>query len=301
MQQSVKEERWRYIGGSDIPIIMGLSPFKSRYDLLLEKAQISQSEFDGNEYTEYGDVMEAKIRDYVNRHVEGKPFIESKVIDGIYRYHADGFNGDTVLEIKTTSQVHKNVNDYMLYLVQLLTGMKLNNVKSGILAVYERPKDFSEELDPARLQLFEIDIDDYKQTIDEIHKAVELFEQDLDRIKADPFLTEQDLLPDTVKDLGNKIVAMEDQIALLKQMQEQYDALKADMFKAMTDNAISKWVTPNGFKFTLVQAGADKTVDTFDEKGFKKDHPDLHALYTKQTTKKGRAGYLLVTAPKETK
>ena len=37
MQDSVKQDRDRYIGGSDIPV-MEMSPVKSRYDLLLEKA-----------------------------------------------------------------------------------------------------------------------------------------------------------------------------------------------------------------------------------------------------------------------
>ena len=39
MQETVKQDRDKYIGGSDIPIIMNLSPFKRRYDLLLEKAK----------------------------------------------------------------------------------------------------------------------------------------------------------------------------------------------------------------------------------------------------------------------
>ena len=37
---TVRDERWRYIGGSDIPAIMGISPFKTRFQLLQEKAQI---------------------------------------------------------------------------------------------------------------------------------------------------------------------------------------------------------------------------------------------------------------------
>ena len=67
MQKSVNEDRDKYIGGSDIPIIMGISPFKTRFDLLLEKAGLKENDFTGNEYTEYGNVMESKIRDYVNK------------------------------------------------------------------------------------------------------------------------------------------------------------------------------------------------------------------------------------------
>ena len=51
MQASVKQDRDKFIGGSDIPIIMELSPFKSRYDLLLEKAGLKDDTFSGNIYT----------------------------------------------------------------------------------------------------------------------------------------------------------------------------------------------------------------------------------------------------------
>lgn len=40
MQETVKQDRDKYIGGSDIPVIMNLSPYKTRFDLLLEKATI---------------------------------------------------------------------------------------------------------------------------------------------------------------------------------------------------------------------------------------------------------------------
>ena len=66
MQESVKQDREKFIGGSDIPIIMELSPFKSRFDLLLEKAGYKKNDFDGNVFTEYGNKMESKIRDHIN-------------------------------------------------------------------------------------------------------------------------------------------------------------------------------------------------------------------------------------------
>ena len=50
--KNVTENRYKYIGGSDIPIIMGISTFKKRFDLLLEKAQLKTDDFQGNEYTD---------------------------------------------------------------------------------------------------------------------------------------------------------------------------------------------------------------------------------------------------------
>ena len=43
MQQTVSKNREKYIGGSDVPIIMNISQFKTRYQLLLEKALIANN------------------------------------------------------------------------------------------------------------------------------------------------------------------------------------------------------------------------------------------------------------------
>ena len=63
-----------------------------------------------------------------------------------------------------------------------------------MLAVYERPKDFSTELEEKRLQVFEIDINDYKDLVNEIDVEVERFMKDLERIKNNPLLTENDFI-----------------------------------------------------------------------------------------------------------
>ena len=172
--QNVTIDRDKYIGGSDIPIIMGISPFKTRFDLLLEKAGLKENDFNGNEYTEYGNILEPKIRDYINNQCLSKKIYkeDKKIIDDI-RCHVDGFNGETVLEIKTTSQVHDNVDDYKIYLVQLLFYMQYMNVDKGLLAVYERPDDFNEEFDENRLKTYYISIDNYKEMIEQINKAVD--------------------------------------------------------------------------------------------------------------------------------
>ena len=62
MEYDVTIDRDKYIGGSDIPATMGISPFKTRWDLLQEKAGLKADEFTGNQYTEYGKIMEPQIR-----------------------------------------------------------------------------------------------------------------------------------------------------------------------------------------------------------------------------------------------
>ena len=152
MQASVSKDRDKYIGGSDIPIIMGISPFKKRYDLLLEKSGLKENDFTGNKYTEYGNIMESKIRDFINNDEFYKTqyhgdFVEDKKIVGNIRCHVDGYNGKMILEIKTTSQIHENVDDYNVYLVQLLFYMQNYKIDKGVLAVYERPEEIDGNYD----------------------------------------------------------------------------------------------------------------------------------------------------------
>lgn len=190
--QDVRTDRNKYIGGSDIPTIMNINPFKKRFDLLLEKAELLENEFDGNIYTEYGNVLEPKIRKYINK-LRNTNYIEYKKIDGNIRCHLDGFNDVSVLEIKTTSQIRKKVSSYKKYLVQLLFYMQQTKVEKGLLAVYERPKDFSEEFQEDRLQMFDIDIKDYYELLKDINNALKKFMEDLEKIKENPFIEEWEL------------------------------------------------------------------------------------------------------------
>ena len=63
---TVKTDRNLYTGGSDVSAIMGLSPFKTRWDLLQEKAEIKPIEQISNPYIEYGNTLEPLVRDYIN-------------------------------------------------------------------------------------------------------------------------------------------------------------------------------------------------------------------------------------------
>ena len=54
------------IGGSDIPTLLEINPFKDLYTLLLEKCKYKNVDFEDNDYTEYGKKIEPLIRDYLN-------------------------------------------------------------------------------------------------------------------------------------------------------------------------------------------------------------------------------------------
>lgn len=296
--QDVITDREKYIGGSDVPCIMGISPFKKRFDLLLEKAQLQDNDFKGNEYTEYGNVLEEKIRNFLNQGKK-KPYLEDCVIDGDLRYHSDGFDGKEVLEVKTTSKIHDDVNQYKVYLVQLLFGIQIHKVKKGKLAVYERPQDFNEEFDEARLKVYEIDIKDYKELIADINSAVDQFRIDLEKVKNNPFITEEELQPKEVIEISNKMLELQSKIHTLKQIEAQYDEFKENLYKFMSDYQIKSYDTLKGLKFTRVDATQDKvTIEKkFDEVAFKNDNPELYEKYLMDTKKevKGKKGYIRVT------
>ena len=301
--QAVTIDRDKYIGGSDIPIIMNLSPFKKRFDLLLEKAGLKENDFTGNEYTEYGNILEPKIRDFINEKYS-KNFVEYKKINGDIRCHLDGYDEDMeigVLEIKTTSQIHDNLDDYKVYLVQTLFYMQETNKNKGMLAVYHRPDDFNENFDKTRLSVYGIDINDYKDLLEQINKAVDKFRIDLEKVKENPFITEEELLPVDLTELSNKVVALENQLAEMKKIEAQAKDLKAQLKAAMEKSGTKTWETPNGTKITLVSDSEDKVVKKFNEKLFKDNNLDLWDEYSEEVIQKGKLGYVKITLPKEEK
>ena len=306
MQESVNQDRQKYIGGSDIPIIMELSPFKSRYDLLLEKAGYKVDEFKGNIYTDYGNALEPAIRDWINAsESKGDKFVESKRVreaegDELIgcRIHTDGENSDAILEIKTTGQVYEDVKDYKIYLVQLLYYMVLTGKPNGLLAVYERPEDLALEFDSRRLQTYQISIDDYKDVVDEIKGAIERFIIDLAKVKANPFITESELLPAEIPDITSRILAFESQLDYLKKVEATVKAEKDRLKKAMEACNVKTFKTPNGYTITRVEDGVDSTKKAFNEKRFKESEPELYKQYLEDKLVKGKTGYILITPPK---
>lgn len=298
----VAEDRDKYIGGSDIPVIMGLSPFKTRWQLLLEKAGLEESTFKGNKYTEYGHIIEPKIREYINNIDETSArFVPSRLIHNDLRLHTDGFNGQAVLEIKSTSQIHENVEDYKIYLVQLLKYMEEHEVEFGILAVYKRPEDMSPEFDANRLQLFYIKKLDYEPLLAKVNHELCKFRVDLERLKENPLLSEHDFLPqsDELMALANQVAKFENQLASMKAIEHQLKDAKKQLYEQMVKHDVKSWTMPNGTKLTRVDEAPSSTkkVTEFDAEGLMRDKPELYHSYCRVVEKKinGKAGYVRIT------
>lgn len=297
----VSQDRDKYIGGSDLPVICGISKFKTRWQLLLEKAGLAENTFEGNPYTRYGHYIEPFIRDHINL-VYNTQFLPNRVINGDIRCHSDGFNGECVLEIKSTSHIFSTVDGYKVYLVQLVKYMEQNQVEKGILAVYDRPGDMSQEFDPKRLQVFEITLDDYKNLLDYVNREIDKFRTDLERLKENPLLSEQDFLPaGNLVALADKVAKLENKLAALKEIENQCKEAKNALYNEMLKRKVKSWTMPNGTKLTMVMEtpGSTKKVEEFDTEAFKADCPGIYQKYLKTVEKKtnGKAGYVRITIP----
>ena len=281
----------------DIPIILGISPYKTRYELLLEKAGLKEDDFEGNEYTEYGNTLEPKIREYINKEYKMN-FIEGKHIIDDIRCHTDGEDGNNVLEVKTTSQVHEKVDDYKIYLVQLLFYMQYTKKNNGWLAVYERPEDFNEEFDKNRLNVYSVFKEEYEDLLEQINQSVNQFRIDLQKLKENPFLTEEELMPVDLTSISNKIIMLEERLQEYKKIEQEQKELKEKLKEMMKEKNVKKWETPSGVKITLVEDGEDKLVRKFNEKLFKDNNLDLWEEYSEEVVQKGKSGYVKITLPK---
>lgn len=316
MQESVSQDREKFIGGSDIPIIMELSPFKSRFDLLLEKAGYKKNDFEGNVFTEYGNTMESKIREHVNSQlistfVEGKHIMDvpkdwNEHPNGMrIRCHTDGEIDDAILEIKTTAQVFDSLDDYQIYLVQILFYMAMTGKETGLLAVYKRPDDMDETFNADNLQIWEIHMTDHHALLDDIKNAVSRFLDDLQKVKSNPFITEDELLPAEIPEITKRIIAFEQQVSRMKELEKKIKDEKDRLKTAMERAGVKKWETPNGYKITLIPDSDDKVEqeESFNAERFMAEHPELVEQYTetKAVIKKGKKGFVRITSPKEDK
>ena len=296
----VSQDRDKYIGGSDIPVICGISKFTTRWHLLLQKAGLEERTFAGNRFTDYGHIIEPQIRDHINL-VYKTNFVPNRVINGDIRCHTDGFNGECVLEIKSTSDIYSSVDGYKTYLVQLVKYMEENEVEKGMLAVYDRPDNLNPVFDPQRLQIFEISLNDYRNLLNYVNREIDRFRDDLARLKENPLLTEQDFLPigNGLVAMANKVVAFEKQLASMKEIETQLKDARKALYNEMLKHGVTSWSTPSGTKITMVAEvpSGTKMVTEFDAESFKVENPAMFQKYLRKVEKKtnGKAGYVRIT------
>jgi hypothetical protein len=115
IQENQFIDRHKYIGGSDVPVIMGVNKFTSAWDLLLEKAQIKEKNFGGNIYTTVGNLLEPRIQKAANiKNVDEITY--KRIYEGVpFECHIDGLDHEEsqIQEIKVANQtIHECLNSY---------------------------------------------------------------------------------------------------------------------------------------------------------------------------------------------
>ncbi|ENH96702.1 phage-related protein, endonuclease of lambda exonuclease [Gracilibacillus halophilus YIM-C55.5] len=283
---NVTKNRNLYVGGSDIPTILGINKYKTQFELAQEKVGIKPNEFKGNEYTEFGNIMEPQIRDYINavNSIHEVHFKEKTMVDEErnIRSNVDGFDAEygLLLEIKT----HGKNLDTKPYIAQMQLYMWHLGIEEGWLALYERPDNFDTEFDPNRLQIEVIERDD--EFIQKILNAIETFWIRCEFLKDNPNAAEQEFIDfgqNEVMIFAREVSKLEMQLAEFKEIEKQYKEAKQQLHDAMEAYDIKKYET-DVVTVTRVLPGERKS---FDSKRFKQDYPDLAEEYQKMSKTKG--------------
>lgn len=180
-QNDIEKDRDKFIGGSDLPYILGKGTYKYGKSIIkFAKEKLGLMPKDGpNEYTTYGHLMEPAIRNYINS-VFGLNFIEDSVVNSekSYRANCDGIDRENnlLLEVKTYSK-RLDVN---YYTPQCQFYMELFNIDTCYLVGYERPENFFKgilyELSHEEKD-FDLSFDESRVRIYKLERDKELFEK----------------------------------------------------------------------------------------------------------------------------
>lgn len=284
--KNVTENRSSYVGGSDVPVILGLSKYKTQYQLALEKAGIKEPEFISNPYIQFGNKMEPVIREYINTmnslNFHPDTFIDK---DDMLRSNVDGIDDENqiLLEIKT----HGANPTEKVYEAQMQLYFHQTGCNYGWLAMYRRPGDFDLEFDKEYLEIKEIERDE--GAIEKILDAIETFWIRVEYLKENPKMTEREYY--SVGNDVDKIVARVERFELgiaefekktkaLKEQQKEYREL---LYSKMEENDIKK-IDTGDIIITRVLPTTRKSVDSTK---LKKEQPAIYDAYLKEAPVKG--------------
>ena len=310
---NVTIDRHKYVGGSDLPTILGLNlKYGTKvFDLALEKAGIRPNTFTGNQFTKYGQKMEPVIRDYINA-TEQANYLECTVVDSErgYRGNTDGLDKNAkhpILEVKTFGEEL----DVDYYTPQCQFYMETFDVDSCLLVGYKRPKDFYSGMDYELENddsYFNYEFDENRITTHVIYRNSKLWKKIEERIIS--FKNGVEYLKRHKKDyneeefnnifFGNEIVMLSSKIAVLetslasfKSMEKEYKDLKEKLYNIFEEKGILSFDTGT-VKITKVAPTSYDTV-TIDTKKLQDEEPNIYEKYKKiKTTSK--KGYILIKA-----
>ena len=186
---NVTEKRNVYIGGSDVPTLLGINKYKKPFELAQEKAGIVQRPFISNPYIQFGNLLEPDIREYINL-MNGLDFVVETYVneEKRIRSNVDGIDKENniLLEIKT----HGVRPTIKVYEAQMQLYMDQIGCDYGWLAMYQRPKDMNTDFNKDYLSIREIERDE--TLIGTIHEEIERFWRKLAIMKEFPQMTKEE-------------------------------------------------------------------------------------------------------------
>jgi len=312
---NVTIDRHKYVGGSDLPTILGLNAKygTSIYDFAREKAGIIPNSFKGNQFTKYGQIMEPIIRDYINS-IHDSNYLEDTIVDSErgYRGNTDGIDRHAevpMLEVKTFGEDL----DVDYYTPQCQFYMETFNQPAIRLVGYKRPIDFYTGVD------YDLENDDsyFNYEFDEnniveyviyrdqsqwekIEARIIAFKRAVEMLKENKEATEEQF---NEVFYGNELIIMTNKVAVLenslnqyKDIEKEYKKVKEDLYKIFEEKGIVSFDT-GSMKITKVAPTSYDTV-SIDTAKLKENEPAIYEAYkTVKTTNK--KGYVLITTKKE--
>lgn len=280
--KNVTEKRTQYVGGSDVPVILGLSKYKTQFELAKEKAGIVQPDKSSNPYIQFGNKMEPLIRDYINTmnslNFHPDTFINK---DDMIRSNVDGIDLENkmLLEIKT----HGANPTEKVYEAQMQLYFHQTDCDYGWLAMYHRPKDFDLEFDRKNLVIKEIERN--QGYIEKILDSIETFWIRVEYLKEKPDMTEQeyysigndiDKLVARVERFELQMLEFEEKAKLIKAQQKDF---REQLYQKMEENDIKK-IDTGDLVITRVLPTTRKSIDSTK---LKKEKPDIYDQYLKES------------------
>lgn len=280
------EERRRGVGGSDIAAILGLSPYKTAYQVYREKRR-EVEDFNGNATTDWGKRMEPAIRQWYSDETGRTVRVPDKIL-----YHSkhpfllaslDGFTDDKrLVEIKTARSSKgwgepgtDEIPDY--YAVQcqhymIVTGYEVTDVPVSIMggspSLYEIPEDkeLQEMMIDAAASFWQRVVDGNPPDVTTYADAVQRFGRSASTGSIEA-VNGVRIAYAGLKQIRSQITGLE----------AQEEAFKAQIIKFLGDNADT--LTKDGL--TIATYKLTNGRKSFDAKAFQMEYPDLYANYVK--------------------
>lgn len=288
-EKTAPSERRGYIGGSDAPVVAGLSPWKTPYQLWLEKTgEEPEADLSANERVYWGVVLEEIVaKEYAKRNGVKIRRVNKLLKHPEYDWmgaHIDRdiLNSDRILEVKTTSRTEDwgeentdAIPDHYFAQVQhylAVTGAAACDV--AVLMFGQTYRQYTVERDEGFIAgLIEIEKDFWQHVIDGIPPTPET---SYDANTMWPISNEGIVQ-------GNEatlLVAgkLADVQARLKELEGESEGLVTELKKEMAD--IGDTLVFNSRKIATWKT---QTSRQFDSKAFSKDYPDLYDQYKSES------------------